>query len=99
MQLLEHQTVSRKTPKDGRLEISAAVASRLSALASEFPIESGGRSGTARLESITCTCAKRQGERHVHHFLEAPLLRELAPGSEVRVELEEARQALRVAPA
>jgi hypothetical protein len=97
--LLEQRPVSRKTPLDGKLEISPAAAARVAALGVEFPLASAGREGSGRLQSLACTCAKGAGEGHVHHFVESPVLRDLAPGTEVRVELEEGRSGLRVEPA
>lgn len=97
--LLEQRPVSRKTPLDGKLEISPAAAARLGALGAEFPLASAGREGTGRLQSLACTCVKGAGGAHVHHFVESPILRDLAPGTEVRVEVDEARSALRIEPA
>ena len=98
--LLEQRPVSRKTPLDGKLEISPEAAARLAALGAEFPLASGGREGRGRLESMTCNCTKAAASgSHVHHFVESPLLTGLVPGSEVRVELDEERSALRVEPA
>jgi hypothetical protein len=85
--LLELCTVSRKTPLDGKLEISPATASRLSVLGEEFTLRSAGREGPARLAELECTCAKASAGRHVHHFVQSELLRALAPGAAVRVEL------------
>ena len=56
---------------------------------------------------MSCTCAKAAaaaaaaaaGGSHLHHFIESPLLKALAPGSDVRLELDEARSTLRVEPA
>ena len=87
--LLETRQVSRKTPLDGKLEISAATASRLATLGAEFTLVSAGRTGTARLQAMPCTCAKGASASHVHHFVESQALRDLEPGSEVGVELEE----------
>ena len=94
--LLERQRVSRKTPLDGKLEISPAVTARIEALGAVFPVWALGREESARLESLECKCAKVGGEQHVHHFVVSSLLRGLAPGSEIRVELDEARGALRL---
>lgn len=87
--LLETRQVSRKTPLDGKLEISAATASRLATLGAEFTLVGAGRTGTARLQAMACTCAKGASASHVHHFVESQVLRDLTPGSEVGVELEE----------
>jgi hypothetical protein len=97
--LLDLRPVSRKTPLDGKLEISAAAAARLSALGAEFPLAALGRAGRGRLESMECTCAKAEGARHVHHFVVSPLLRALDAGAQVRVELDESDGALRIEPA
>ena len=96
--LLEHQPVSRKTPLDGKLEISPVAAARIAALGVEFSVASAGREDSGRLQSAACTCARGAGDRHVHHFVESPLLRQLTPGTEVRVELDEDRRAVRIDP-
>ena len=94
---LEQLTVSRKTPLDGKLEVSPTVAGRLNVLGAEFPVAALGREEAGRLESLECNCAKAaRGGRHVHHFVVSPLLRGLAAGAQVRVELDETRGALRV---
>ena len=97
--LLDQRPVSRKTPGDGMLEISAAAAERLAALGGDFALAAGGREGRGRVQSLACSCAKGAGTGHVHHFVASPLLMALAPGSEVRVELDEARRSVRVEPA
>jgi hypothetical protein len=101
MALLERVIVSRKTPGDGRLMISAASAARVAALG-QVTLERNGERGPARLHEMTCTCAKggAKGEghgEHVHHFVESPLLTALVPGSEVALELDERAATLRVA--
>jgi hypothetical protein len=85
--LLEVRQVSRKTPLDGKLEITPATAARLVALGPELVVRAAGREDRARLESMSCTCAKSAGEAHVHHFIESPAFTDLVAGTEVRVEL------------
>ena len=98
--LIDERPVSRKTPLDGKLEISPEAAARLGALGEEFALASAGRAGRGRLEAMTCTCAKAASAgSHLHHFIESPLLKALVPGSSVRVELEADRKTLRVEPA
>ena len=99
--LLEQRVVSRKTPRDGRLEITAESAARLAALGSDFALAQGDAEGRARLHSMPCGCAKGATTGHVHHFVESPLLMALVPETTVRVELEESggASALRVEPA
>jgi hypothetical protein len=96
--LLEQRSVSRKTPLDGKLEISPAAAARIAPLGAEFPLAHAGREGRGRLYAMECTCTRAAGERHVHHFVESPLLMALVPGTDVRVELDEQRPALRIEP-
>lgn len=98
MALLEVCTVSRKTPLDGKLEVAPATAERAATLGESFVLRSGGRAGQARLATIGCTCARSAAGSHTHHFVESDLLRALAPGTGVRVELDEAAGALAVEP-
>ena len=94
--LLDERTVSRKTPLDGRLEISEPAADRLAALGDEFALISVGRTGRGRLSRLACICAKASAGGHVHHFLESPILMSLKPGAGVRVELDERASEVRV---
>ena len=99
--LIEQCTVSRKTPLDGKLEISAAAAARLAALGASFSLESEGRDASARLIELTCNCAKGGAAgAHVHHFVESEALRALRPGAAVRLQLHTAHPgSLSVEPA
>ena len=94
--LLEQRTVSRKTPRDGRLEITAESFARLEALGDDFALARGDAEGRARLHSMPCGCAKGATSGHVHHFVESPLLMALVPESTVLVELEESTGTVRV---
>jgi hypothetical protein len=87
--LLERRTVSRKTPGDGRLEITRRAAARLENLGQDFALDVGGERASATLGTMTCTC--RGTERpHEHYFLESPALKRLTPGSEVDLQLDAA---------
>ena len=81
---VEQRTVSRKTPKDGKLEISADAAGRLPAT-TRIGLTVDGRRGEAALVSLACTCRGDAG--HVHHFLEAELFRTLVPDQKVIVRI------------
>jgi hypothetical protein len=94
--LLDERTVSRKTPLDGRLEISEPAADRLAALGDEFVLVSAGHSGRGRVTRLACTCAKANAGGHVHHFLESSILMALDPGADVCVELDERASEVRV---
>ena len=85
---LERQTVSRKTPGDGKLEISAGAAERLRAAASTLEIELGELRAPGRVETMACTCQK-VGQAHEHHFVTSELLKTLHAASQVDVHLDE----------
>lgn len=85
--LLEVRQVSRKTPLDGKLEITPGSAATLVALGPELVARAAGREDRARLDSMSCTCAKGEGAGHLHHFIESPAFTDLVAGTEVRVEL------------
>ena len=92
MVLIEERTVSRKTPLDGKLEISAHAAEQLARLGASFPLRTEGGEGSARLHAMTCTCTKAASTgQHLHYFVESDILRALEPGTDVRVELDDAR--------
>jgi hypothetical protein len=86
---LERRTVSRKTPGDGRLEITKIVAQRLEHLGPTFIIDAGGDHVRGAIGTFACTC-RGESNPHVHYFLESERLKQLSPGSEVDVELDEA---------
>jgi len=94
--IIEEREVSRKTPHDGKLEISAEAAARLAPLGADFSLVAGGRESRGRVERMACSCAKGAGSGHEHHFVASPALTALAPGSRVRVELDEVERAVRV---
>ena len=96
--LLDTLVVSRKTPRDGKLEISEAAAARLARLAPDLRVVALGREGPASTETFTCTCGKRGGGDHIHHFLASDLFKGLAEGSEVRLELDQAASRITVTP-
>jgi hypothetical protein len=95
--LVESRTVSRKTPTDGRLEITRVGAARLGGIGDGFELFVGDESAPARLGTMECTC--RGPERpHVHYFLESPALKRLEPGTNVDLELEPTGNRIRVSP-
>jgi hypothetical protein len=95
---VERRTVSRKTPGDGKLEITSVAAHRLESLGTSFSMHVGDRAGQGSLGSMPCTC--RGGETpHVHHFIESELLRALVPGSSVDLVFDASGHQLLVVPA
>ena len=92
--LLEIRTVSRKTPDDGRLEITAESARRLSPFGVPLTVRVGDDEtarGEAQLTAMSCTCDKggggAGGAGHEHRFLASDLFRALSPGETVVLEL------------
>ena len=78
-ELLERRTISRKTARDGKHEISAETAARLRALTGPLQILVDGVVDRATVAAMPCTC---RPEAHEHWFIEAPALRRLEAGRE-----------------
>jgi hypothetical protein len=78
-ELLEHRTVSRKTARDGKHEISAETAAVLRTLSSPFDVIVDGVPDLGTLVRMPCTC---RPEAHEHWFIEASALRTLEAGHE-----------------
>jgi len=95
---IEHRTVSRKTPADGKLEITKAAAGRLEPLGAQFPLLVDGKPGDGALGTMPCTC-RGHDKPHVHYFVESDRLRSLAAGSEVDLFLDEDARRLLVVTA
>lgn len=85
--LHERRTVSRKTPRDGKLEITRSLASRLDGVRSALRVEVAGRTAPATLDAMTCTCGGHDAP-HEHHFVQSELLKELTVGSEVDLSVD-----------
>lgn len=83
-EVLEVRTVSRKTARDGRHEISVDTASRLNALPAPLRLVVDGVADRGAVASMLCTC---RPEAHVHWFIEAPALRALEAGREALTSL------------
>jgi len=83
-ELLERRTVSRKTARDGKHEISADTAVRLRALAAPLPIVVDGVTDRATVAAMPCSC---RPEAHEHWFIESPALRSLEAGREATTAL------------
>jgi hypothetical protein len=96
--LLERRTVSRKTPNDGKLEISRVTADAVSPLGPRLTVAWQGSDAPAAVVTLVCTCPKGAGQ-HQHLFLESALFRTLEPGSEVDLKLEEGTDRVSVTPA
>ena len=84
---LERRTVSRKTAKDGRLEITKRAAEKFSALTGSFDVDVSGARSPASLGTMECTC-RGADNPHVHYFIQSPALQALAAGDEVDLDLD-----------
>ena len=95
--IAENRTVSRKTRRDGKLEISPSAASVIAAFGDDFQLETDGIAARGRLIGMPCTCSKATSNgSHVHYFVESESLKLLAPAAVVRVEIEKGTQTVRV---
>lgn len=83
-EVLEVRTISRKTARDGKHEISEATASRLRALVSPLLVLVDGVADRGTVASMPCTC---RPEAHEHWFIEAQALRSLEAGREAMTSL------------
>ena len=79
---IDRRRVSRKTPRDGKLEISEGAAARLAQVGTGIPVEWNGASASGTLSRFTCTCGSAEGT-HDHHFLESAILTSLPVGADV----------------
>jgi hypothetical protein len=84
---LEDLTVSRKTPGDGKLEITRPVAEKLERVGTRLEIKTPAGNGAAELTSMPCTCRGKDNP-HEHWFLASPLLCSLIPGTEIALSLD-----------
>jgi hypothetical protein len=95
--IAENRTVSRKTRRDGKLEISPSAASVIAAFGDDFQLETDGIAARARLIGMPCTCSKATSAgSHVHYFVESESLKLLAAEAVVRVEIEKGTRTVRV---
>jgi len=95
---LERRTVSRKTAKDGRLEITKRAAEKCSALTASFDVDMSGARSPASLGTMECTC-RGADNPHVHYFIQSPALQSLAAGDEVDLDLDVETGVVRIDPA
>jgi hypothetical protein len=85
--LLLQTVVSRKTPIDGRLEIPASLADRLSESGEPLIVSLLGEEEPVQVEEMACTCAKAGGS-HFHNFLASEILKSLPAGANVSLAVD-----------
>ena len=92
---IERRTISRKTPGDGKLEITKVAAAGLEPLGHEFLVVVGERAENAHLGTRPCTC-RGEDNPHVHYFVESDLFRTLTAGATVDLVVDDAHKRLLV---
>lgn len=95
MIVLETTSVSRKTPRDGKLEIRKDTAQRLRDAGATITVLVGGAEGPGSVVTMPCGC--KGGETHIEHvFLQSDGLRALSPESRVELTLDPGATPVRV---
>lgn len=84
--ILEVRDVGRKTPMDGRLEVTEGTYRRLT-MEGELRATVGEVTTSAHLEELPCTCGRGAGAVHVHRFVQADVFRSLEAGATCVLEL------------
>ena len=87
MDFLQRATVSRKTPRDGKLEITSETASRLGVPGETLRIQLNDVEAAGSLATMPCGC-KGETSHVVHYFLDSDSFRTLIPESELSIELD-----------
>jgi hypothetical protein len=95
--LLERRTVSRKTPRDGKLEITEGAARALFPLGT-LRVVWQGQQAPATVATMACTC-RGVDNPHEHYFVQSELLKALEVGAEVDLSLNADDEMLAVTPA
>ena len=86
--LLEVRAVGRKTPIDGKLELTEKSARRLAIVAEPIRVHLEERSGSGVLAQMSCDrCARSPDHPHAHHFVVSDLFRSLTAGATYAMEL------------
>ena len=98
MKHLETRIVSRKTPGDGRLEITKQTAQRIESLSPPFLLELHGAISEVNVGTMACTC-RGADNPHVHYFLESEWLKSLKAADEVELLLDADTRTVSVRPA
>jgi hypothetical protein len=92
MSTVERAVVGRKTPGDGKLEISAALARALGGHGAPILVHLANDELGGSVQIMECTCAKAGAAgKHEHHFVQCDAFREMAVGTEVQLSANAAR--------
>ena len=94
----ERRTVSRKTPGDGRLEITKQAAEFLEHLGRAFDLDVDGSRAPGHLGTMDCMC-RGADTPHVHYFIQAAPFTGRTPGTDVQLTGDLDAGVVRVVPA
>jgi hypothetical protein len=95
--LIQPQTVvvGRKTPGDGKIEVSPELAATLGGDGSAVDVRLQGRGLTGAVSVMECTCAKASTSgKHEHHFVQCDAFRALPIGTELSAQAAPGRLTL-----
>lgn len=85
----ERVVVGRKTPRDGKLEVSAGLARALGGHGTEVLIRGAGSEERGVVSVLPCTCEKAGASgKHEHHFVQCDAFRQLEVGSDLQLRAE-----------
>ena len=97
MSTVERTVVGRKTPRDGKLEVSHALADALGGDGAPIQVRLASNDASGTVEVMECTCAKAGASgKHEHHFVQCDAFRALTIGSEFLLRADDG--SLEVAP-
>ncbi len=92
MSTVERAVVGRKTPGDGKLEISSSVARALGGDGASIRVRLASGELTGSVEVMQCTCAKAgPSGKHEHHFVQCDAFRSLPVGRELVLRADAAK--------
>ena len=84
MSTVERAVVGRKTPGDGKLEVSADLARQLGGDRAPVQVRLTSDEQDGTVEIMQCTCAKAGASgKHEHHFVQCDAFRALTIGTEL----------------
>ena len=92
MSAVERTVVGRKTPGDGKLEVSQEFAKALGGDGTALVFRVDGRDARGSVSVLACTCEKAGASgKHEHHFVQCDAFRQLQVGTELRLQPEGGR--------
>lgn len=86
MSVVQRAVVGRKTPGDGKLEVSSELAIALGGNGAAVRVRDARGEQPGVVTAFECTCAKAAVTgKHQHHFVQCDAFRELPVGTQLRL--------------